>query len=208
MRMTIEQANAQGLLERIRNPVKRTRLKVLPRQAITSTPVANGIIHEAAGAWLKINDMGVVVRLPYPVSANALWRSHGDTNLLSKAARQYKRRVHGMYLPLLTAIGWKHITAPMEARLMIQPPERSKNYSIDTYPRYDVDNYSKPILDCLKSGDAGDVLYRDDRLFVRESVRFARPADDGYVWVSCIYLRDNWLQQSVDFEWLEGRNVA
>lgn len=211
MKMTIAQGAALGLCDaepKAKRPFAKAVFRPAPRQLITKTPVANGVIYEFLDAWLKVSDKGVVIRLPHPVSANVMWRSHDSTNILSKAARAYKKRVHAMYLPLLQAIGWVHINAPLEVRLMIQPPEKTKNYSVDTYPRYDVDNYSKPILDSIKSSDAGMVLIKDDRLFVREGVRFARPAGDGYVWVSCIYSRDNWLQQSVDFDWLGGRDVA
>jgi crossover junction endodeoxyribonuclease RusA len=207
LRLSIADAAALGFCEK--EPVKKRAIpqhnfRPVPNAAINKTKVANGVIYELCGAWLKVDDLSVILRLPYPISANQLWRSNNDTNILSKAAKQYRKRVHAMYLPLLQAIGWKPINIPMEARLLIQPPTRQKDYSINTYPRYDVDNYSKPILDCLKSSTAGDVLFRDDRLFVREQIRFAQPVDDGCVWVSCIYLKDDWLQKKVDLDWLSG----
>lgn len=210
LRLSISDAVALGLCEKEptkkRVPTQRLRFKSVPKGVVSKTHVANGVIHELCDAWLRVEDMSVTLRLPYPISANALWRSSNDTNILSKAARQYRKRVHAMYLPLLQAIGWKAINTPMEVRLLVQPPARQKDYSVNTYPRYDVDNYSKPILDCLKSSTAGDVLFKDDRLFVREQIRFAYPVDDGCVWVSCIYLQDDWLQKKVDLDWLGGRN--
>ena len=41
---------------------------------------------------------------------------------------------------------------------------------------------------------------------MKEKIEFAEPAEDGCVWLSCVFINEtNWLDKKVDFEWLAGR---
>lgn len=171
--------------------------------------VAGGVeYHGNNGSWIKVTDSAVIVKIAYPLSANNLWRAvqskGGDhsTNILSREAREYKGRVAGQLAPLLLAIGWQALTELCEARLVVQPPARDKNYSNVTHPRYDVDNYSKPVLDALKGTG---LLFSDDRIFITEHVDFAKPVQGGCVWLSCVRRKDvDWMHKDVDLDWLGG----
>ena len=134
---------------------------------------------------------------------NREWRKKDrPTNVLSFPARKYKKRVFDRFAPLFKSINWQNLNQLCEARIVVQPPCKSNNYSNKTYPRYDVDNYSKPVLDCLKGKE---LLFSDDRIFVSEKVEFAQPYQDGRVWLSCVNLDDvDWLNREVPHQWLSG----
>jgi Holliday junction resolvase RusA-like endonuclease len=171
--------------------------------------VAGGVeYHGHNGSWLKITDSAVIVKIAYPLSANSLWRAvqskGGDysTNILSREARAYKGRIAGQLAPLLLAIGWTALNQLCEARLIVQPPARDRTYSNESHPRYDVDNYSKPVLDALK-GDG--LLFVDDRIFITEHVDFAKPVQGGCVWLSCVRVdNQDWMHKDVNIDWLGG----
>lgn len=217
-RMTIAHAESLGLIERnkafgrkafVRNASDRKReMQRLPRQLIQESPMEDGILYTThAGAWMKVSDSGVVLRVPYPITANQIWRNHDDNTTLSESARKFRRAVHVMYAPLLSAICWRPYTGLIAARIMIQPPSKQKNFSVMTHPRYDVDNYSKPLLDALKCNRELTMIYRDDRLVLEEDVRFAEPVEAGCAWMGFRVLRDNeinWLQRKPDLKWLSG----
>ena len=186
-----------------------TTTRMVHSCAVVTSVVDDGVIYQSTtGAWMKVSANAVVVCLPYPVSANVLWRASKSkvndtqTNVLSFPARKYKKRVFDQFAPLFKSINWQNLNQLCEARIVVQPPCKSNNYSNKTYPRYDVDNYSKPVLDCLKGKD---LLFSDDRIFVSEKVEFAQPYQDGRVWLSCVSLDDvDWLNREVPHQWLSG----
>lgn len=190
-------------------PARRVRAarlrKVHPCQYI-EIKTDDGVVYESKnGAWLKVTDKAVIVRVPNPVSTNRMWRASDHTNHLSGEARAYKTKVFRLLAPLLAAIGWQSLTELCEVRLIVQPPSKLKNYSNKTHPRYDVDNYSKPVLDALKGMQ---MLFKDDNIFISESVVFAEPVPNGCVWVSCVRLDDrqtDWMHTEVNMDWLGGR---
>lgn len=171
------------------------------------TKTEDGTVYEGSnGAWLKVTDKAVIVRVPNPVSTNLMWRASAEQkNVLSRVAREYKYKIFRLIAPLLLAIGWHPLTDLCEARLVVQPPSKSRSYSNKTHPRYDVDNYSKPVLDALKGMQ---MLFKDDNIFISESVVFAEPVPNGCVWVSCVRLDDrqtDWMHTEVNMDWLGGR---
>lgn len=186
-----------------------TSARVIHSCVVVKTEEPDGTVYQStSGAWLKVSENAVVVCLPYPVSANALWRasrsrvSDTETNVLSIPARRYKKKVFDKFAPLVKSIDWKNLNQLCEARIVVQPPVKRNHYSVKTYPRYDVDNYSKPVLDCLKGKD---LLFQDDRIFVSEKVEFAEPYQDGRVWLSCVRLDDvDWINRQVPHQWLAG----
>lgn len=204
MRMSLEEYNQ--LPERPRRAARAQR-----RCQLVETDCPDGKIYQSTnGAWLKVTDRAVIACLPYPISANQLWRAarsgSKQTNVLSQPAREYKTRVCGLFAPLLRQIGWQPLNRPCEARLIVQPPASAKRYSARTHPRYDVDNYSKPVLDALKGQN---LLFSDDRIFVSEQVQFAKPVPDGRVWLACIFDGDfNWLYRDVPHQWLAAEGEA
>lgn len=174
--------------------------------AVVKTQVIDGTVYEGNnGAWLKVTDKAVIVRIPNPVSTNQMWRASAEQkNVLSRVAREYKAKVFRLIAPLLLAIGWQSLNELCEARLVVQPPSKSRSYSNKTHPRYDVDNYSKPVLDALKGMQ---MLFKDDNIFIRETVAFAEPVPNGCVWVSCVRLdadQTDWMHAGVNMDWLGG----
>lgn len=217
-RMTIAHAESLGLIERQRTTfgrksfVKDTKRAParMPKQLIQESPMEDGSILYTthAGAWMKVSDVGIVLRLPYPITANQIWRNHDNNTLLSESAKKFRRHVHSLYAPLLAAICWRPYTGLIGARIIIQPPSREKNFSVMTHPRYDVDNYSKPLLDALKSNKELVMVFRDDRLVLEEDVRFAHPVEAGCAWMGFRVLDDadtNWLERKPDLNWLAGK---
>lgn len=216
-RMTVAHAESLGLIERNKSFGRKTfaknhgdrkrEMQCLPRQLIQESPMDDGSILYTthAGAWMKVSDTGIIVRVPYPITANQIWRNHDNNTMLSESARKYRRAVHAMYAPLLAAICWRPYSGLIGARIIVQPPSKTKNFSILTHPRYDVDNYSKPLLDALKCNRELTMIYRDDRLILEEDVRFAEPVEAGCVWLGFRMLQDtNWLQRKPDIKWLSG----
>lgn len=183
--------------DRIDLEPKQVRRVVVDRQE-----GVHGIVYTAGDAQLvhcpKTN--AIVVKIPYPVSANVMWRNAGKhVTTLSKEAREYKAKVKRMYIPLLKQIGFIAFDCPIEARVEVQPFKQAKSFSEKTFPRYDADNYQKCIFDALKGSD---LLYIDDKQIVCPTLRFAEPAEQGCVWVSIIPSQRSWMQTPVDFEWL------
>lgn len=160
------------------------------------------------GAHLIVGDCFVTLKMPYGLSINDIWRATIDEkgvqrNSLSLSARNYKKNISSMYKPLLESINFQKISQLCEIRIIAQPPAKQKNFSARTYPRYDIDNYPKIIIDSLKN-----ILFHDDNIFVREQIQFAEPVPDGCVWLSCIFIDDektDWINHRVNFDWLAGR---
>ena len=99
-------------------------------------------------------------QLPYPPSANRIWRTHKGRTLLSKNARDYRK-----------AVTWCLRTAQairLEGRLSVEitvhPPDKR---------RRDIDNVVKPILDALQYAGLYDDDSQIDRLLVQRSEQVA-----------------------------------
>ncbi|MBL8322234.1 MAG: RusA family crossover junction endodeoxyribonuclease [Acinetobacter sp.] len=164
----------------------------------------------STGGIVITGDNFITVRLPYGVSANDIWRATIDENgkqrnSLSVSAKKFKKKVFETYAPIFKALQWKALNEECEVRLMVQPPLKTRNYSAKTYPRFDIDNYPKLLIDSLKGSE---LLFKDDNIFVSEKIEFAEPVQDGCVWLSCVFIEQtNWLEKKVNFDWLAGRTV-
>ncbi|SDC28696.1 RusA family crossover junction endodeoxyribonuclease [Acinetobacter boissieri] len=150
----------------------------------------------------------IAVKMPYGLSANEIWRATIDKktemqrNSLSLPARNYKKSVSNIYTDFIEKIGLEKITTACEVRIIAQPPLKPRNYTAQSYPRFDIDNYPKLIIDALKG-----ILFTDDKLFISEQIILAEPIPDGCVWVSCIFKnteQSDWLKRRVNFQWLAG----
>ena len=93
----------------------------------------------------KARGLVIELELPYPPSANHLYRRVGSRMLISREGRRYRERV----CAILAAAGVRRFDGPIRLQIEIYPPDRR---------RRDVDNAQKAILDSLQHGG----LYRDD----------------------------------------------
>lgn len=201
------------------DPDKRTHRKARARHAtdkksVVQCPVITQSIgldqlHTTSnGAMVLQGENYIAVKLPYGLSTNGIWNLQTDGRGrpcvgLSQDAIYFKQRVYRMYAPLLKELGWKPTTRACEVRLIVQPPKKIQSFSASKYPRYDIDNYSKILIDSLKGMD---LLFKDDNVFIQEKIQLAEPVIGGCVWLSCIFLTEtNWLDKKVDFDWLAGR---
>lgn len=176
---------------------------------VTSQNLGEDRLHTASnGAMVIEGENFIAVKLPYGLSTNDIWRLQTDGKGrtcvgLSQDAKYFKQRVYRMYAPLLKELGWKPTSKPCEVRLIVQPPKKLQSFSASKYPRYDIDNYSKILIDSLKGMD---LLFKDDNVFIQEKIQLAEPVVGGCVWLSCVFLKEtNWLDKKVDFDWLAGR---
>lgn len=184
--------------------------KVILPCVVTTQEVKGDLMHQGStGGFVITGDGFITVKLPYGISANDIWRATIDEstgkqrNSLSLGAKKFKRRVHEIYAPIFKAMKWKAISQQCEIRLVIQPPRKDRSYSASTYPRFDIDNYPKLLIDSLKGAE---LLFKDDNIFVKEKIEFAEPIENGCVWLSCVFISEtNWLDRKVDFDWLAGR---
>ena len=164
----------------------------------------------STGGIIITGDNFITVKLPYGISANDIWRATIDENgkqrnSLSVGAKKFKKKVFDTYAPIFKALNWKALNQDCEVRLMVQPPLKTRNYTVRSYPRFDIDNYPKLLIDSLKGTE---LLYKDDNIFVSEKIEFAEPVQDGCVWLSCIFIKEtNWLEKKVNFDWLAGRSI-
>lgn len=179
--------------------------------AVVSEEINGDVHHQGATGGLVIcRDNFIMVKLPYGISANDIRRATIDENgiqrnSLSVSAKKFKHTVFGMYAPIFQTLKWKPIAEPCEVRLLVQPPMKTRNFSALSYPRFDIDNYPKLLIDALKGRE---MLFRDDNIFISERIEFAKPVENGCVWLSCILIDEkdqNWLEKQVDFDWLAGR---
>jgi crossover junction endodeoxyribonuclease RusA len=101
------------------------------------------------------------ITLPYPPSANRIWRAVDGRVILSAEGRGYRHRVASALIDQHAAIGF----VPGITR----PPTFDWWFSIEIDAwmpdrrRRDIDNLAKPVIDALKA--AG--VYRDDSQAVR-----------------------------------------
>lgn len=185
--------------------------KVILPCSVTTQEVNGDQLHQGSTGGLVITGEGfIAVKLPYGISTNEIWHLQTDHKGrpsvgLTDSAKFFKQRVHRMYAPILKALGWKPTNKSCEVRLIVQPPKKIQSYSASKYPRYDIDNYSKILIDSLKGID---LLFKDDHVFIQEKVQLAEPITGGCVWLSCVFIAEtNWLDRKVDFDWLAGRQA-
>lgn len=170
----------------------------------------NSIYRGSTGGVIISGKQYITIKLPYGLSANEIWRATIDQNgkqrnSLSVGAKKYKDKVQKQYGPMFRALKLKAIDQLCEIRLIVQPPLKTRSYSAKTYPRFDIDNYPKLIIDSVK-GDG--LLFKDDNIFISEQIKLAEPCEEGCVWLSCVFTDEtDWLSQSVDFDWLAGRSI-
>lgn len=189
---------------------KKTPRRIVAPCKVIQSQMPNGTLYESpAGAWMLVTANAVLIKMPYPISTNMMWRaankndgSGKSTNLLSQEARLYKRKVRELYEPLFKALKWNALDRMADSRIVIQPEKKRFNFSNMTHPRYDIDNYSKPMLDALK-GEG--MLFKDDRIFISQEIRLAEPVEGGQVWLSCINAAGtDWMHAPVQEDWLIG----
>nr|WP_312821772.1 RusA family crossover junction endodeoxyribonuclease [Acinetobacter oleivorans] len=170
----------------------------------------NSIYRGSTGGVIISGKQYITIKLPYGLSANEIWRATIDQNgkqrnSLSVGAKKYKDKVQKQYGPMFRALKLKAIDQLCEIRLVVQPPLKTRSYSAKTYPRFDIDNYPKLIIDSVK-GDG--LLFKDDNIFISEQIKLAEPCEDGCVWLSCVFTDEtDWLSKTVDFDWLAGRSI-
>jgi len=152
----------------------------------------------------------VIVTLPYPVSANAYWRSRivqpkGGapfvSTYISTEAKQYKEAVAW----LLKAKGVREALPGRIAVHMRLYPKRPKDYATrmrkhgdlwdDTVMRLDLDNARKVIYDALK-----DIAFADDKCIFQDSGEVMEPdGRDACVMLAIVpYVRTRVTQQILD----------
>jgi Holliday junction resolvase RusA-like endonuclease len=170
----------------------------------------NSIYRGSTGGVIISGKQYITIKLPYGLSANEIWRATIDQNgkqrnSLSVGAKKYKDKVQKQYGPMFRALKLKAIDQLCEIRLIVQPPLKTRSYSAKTYPRFDIDNYPKLIIDSVK-GDG--LLFKDDNIFISEQIKLAEPCEFGCVWLSCVFTDEtDWLSKTVDFDWLAGRSI-
>ena len=100
----------------------------------------------------------IEVELPYPPSVNHYWRRVGRRTLISRAGRQYRRRV----CALLATDGAKPLSGRLEVVVHVFPPD---------HRRRDLDNAMKALLDAIEHAGVYDDDGQIDRLDIhREPV--------------------------------------
>ncbi|HCG3398455.1 RusA family crossover junction endodeoxyribonuclease [Acinetobacter baumannii] len=170
----------------------------------------NSIYSGSTGGVIISGKQYITIKLPYGLSANEIWRATIDQNgkqrnSLSVGAKKYKDKVQKQYGPMFRALKLKAIDQLCEIRLIVQPPLKTRSYSAKTYPRFDIDNYPKLLIDSVK-GDG--LLFKDDNIFISEQIKLAEPCEEGCVWLSCVFTDEtDWLSKTVDFDWLAGRSI-
>lgn len=149
----------------------------------------NSVYRGSTGGVIIFGKQYITIKLPYGLSANEIWRATIDQNgkqrnSLSVGAKKYKDKVQKQYGPMFRALKLKAIDQLCEIRLIVQPPLKTRSYSAKTYPRFDIDNYPKLLIDSVK-GDG--LLFKDDNIFISEQIKLAEPCEEGCVWLSCVF---------------------
>ena len=106
------------------------------------------------------------IRMPWPVTVNSMYRSVRNTSILSKRARAY----YGLMQKKIDETNHGAcVEVPVVVTVLLHPPKRFK---------YDVDNYFKMVLDCLKGRWFND----DSQIFDLRGVKRQKdPAGKGFV---------------------------
>ncbi|MCE6577287.1 RusA family crossover junction endodeoxyribonuclease, partial [Acinetobacter baumannii] len=133
----------------------------------------NSIYRGSTGGVIISGKQYITIKLPYGLSANEIWRATIDQNgkqrnSLSVGAKKNKDKVQKQYGPMFRALKLKAIDQLCEIRLIVQPPLKTRSYSAKTYPRFDIDNYPKLLIDSVK-GDG--LLFKDDNIFISEQIK-------------------------------------
>lgn len=141
----------------------------------------NSVYRGSTGGVIIFGKQYITIKLPYGLSANEIWRATIDQNgkqrnSLSVGAKKYKDKVQKQYGPMFRALKLKAIDQLCEIRLIVQPPLKTRSYSAKTYPRFDIDNYPKLLIDSVK-GDG--LLFKDDNIFISEQIKLAEPCEEG-----------------------------
>lgn len=95
---------------------------------------------------------GQTFLLPWPPSANGMWRALNGRNIVSERYRMWREAAG----KALSAQGPNPLFGPVRVAIRLSPPDAR---------RYDLDNRVKPILDLLV---ASGVIRGSDHLTVRE----------------------------------------
>lgn len=140
----------------------------------------NSVYRGSTGGVIIFGKQYITIKLPYGLSANEIWRATIDQNgkqrnSLSVGAKKYKDKVQKQYGPMFRALKLKAIDQLCEIRLIVQPPLKTRSYSAKTYPRFDIDNYPKLLIDSVK-GDG--LLFKDDNIFISEQIKLAEPCEE------------------------------
>jgi len=84
----------------------------------------------------------VSLTLPYPPSVNAYWRRVGNRTVLSRAAREFRKRVWDLWFAEKYLFGRKGFgDREVRVEIEVHPPDQRKR---------DIDNIAKPVLDALE----------------------------------------------------------
>lgn len=109
-----------------------------------------------------LNDPAMLeMRLPWPPSVNAIWRTHGKAARLSEAARAYFRSA-------ATAIAVQRAGRRFLGRVAVEIVLHAPNKRADR----DIDNRAKALLDaCTKGGLWDDDSQVDVLIVLRSEIR-------------------------------------
>jgi crossover junction endodeoxyribonuclease RusA len=116
----------------------------------------------------------ITLDLPYPPSTNKYWRRVGNKTILSRAARQFRKRVADLWFVekyIFRRDGFGD--APVAVDLTVHPPDRRKR---------DLDNILKPTLDALQAVRIID----DDSQVKQLALQFAECTDSGKIVVTIV----------------------
>lgn len=116
----------------------------------------------------------ITLELPYPPSTNRYWRNVNGRMVLSRAGREYRKAVDGLW--------WKFLH---DGGGTCQESENDQLWiAIDAYPpdkrRRDLDNILKPLFDALQFSGA----FSDDSQIVQILACKRDPVPGGMVRVS------------------------
>lgn len=104
----------------------------------------------------------IELELPYPPSVNHYYRHVGPRMLISREGRAYREKV----CAILTALGIRPMTGPLDVQVEIFPPDRR---------RRDLDNVQKALFDALEHGGA----YINDSQIVKLAIEKCDPVTGG-----------------------------
>lgn len=101
----------------------------------------------------SLTNRGIELTLPFPPSANQIWRRVGRRTLLSRKARLFRQRV----LLILAPLRIQPVQGSLLVEIDIHPPDRRKR---------DLDNLPKAILDAIQHARVYEDDCRVDKLIV------------------------------------------
>jgi crossover junction endodeoxyribonuclease RusA len=119
------------------------------------------------------------VLLPYPPSANRMWKSFGGRMVLSAEAANFK----GNAAKLARAAGIPLVDGPVIVVITLHP--RSNKDGSASKTCLDLDNPIKPVLDALQG-----VAYTNDKQVRRLSVAYGNPMKGGGLTVAVMDAND------------------